>query len=39
MGKTAAVVNEKKPAKAIVDELVDDAAVLLANGNKMLAKL
>ncbi|ODM17731.1 hypothetical protein SI65_06519 [Aspergillus cristatus] len=39
MGKTAAVVDEKKPAKAIVDELVDDAAVLLAQGNKMLAKL
>lgn len=39
MGKTAAVVDDKKPAKAIVDELVDDAAVLLAQGNKMLAKL
>ncbi|PTU18475.1 hypothetical protein P175DRAFT_0503274 [Aspergillus ochraceoroseus IBT 24754] len=39
MGKVAAVVNEKKSAKAIVDELVDDAAELLANGNKMLAKL
>lgn len=39
MGKVAAVVNEKKPAKAIVDELVDDAAALLQKGNKMLAKL
>ncbi|KAL4889390.1 2-nitropropane dioxygenase [Aspergillus ambiguus] len=39
MGKVAAVVNEKKPAKAIVDEFVNDAAVLLAQGNKMLAKL
>ncbi|EYE95650.1 nitronate monooxygenase [Aspergillus ruber CBS 135680] len=39
MGKTAAVVDDKKPAKAIVDELVDDAAILLAQGNKMLAKL
>ena len=39
MGKVAAVVNEKKSAKAIVDELVDDAAVLLSKGNKMLAKL
>jgi hypothetical protein len=39
MGKVAAVVNEKKPAKAIVDELVDDAAALLAKGNKLLAKL
>ncbi|CDM27761.1 hypothetical protein DTO013E5_8800 [Penicillium roqueforti] len=39
MGKVAAVVNEKKPAKAIVDELVSDAAVLLQKGNKMVAKL
>ncbi|KAJ5474476.1 hypothetical protein N7475_004042 [Penicillium sp. IBT 31633x] len=39
MGKVAAVVNEKKSAKAIVDELVGDAAVLLQKGNKMLAKL
>ncbi|KAJ5811215.1 Aldolase-type TIM barrel [Penicillium robsamsonii] len=39
MGKVAAVVNEKKPAKAIVDELVGDAAALLKNGNKMVAKL
>ncbi|KAL2834265.1 2-nitropropane dioxygenase [Aspergillus cavernicola] len=39
MGKVAAVVNEKKSAKAIVDEFVDDAAVLLSKGNKMLAKL
>lgn len=39
MGKVAAVVNEKKSAKGIVDELVDDAAVLLAKGNKLLAKL
>ncbi|KAH8432177.1 nitronate monooxygenase [Aspergillus melleus] len=39
MGKVAAVVSEKKPAKAIVDELVTDAAALLQKGNKMLAKL
>ncbi|KAJ5642056.1 hypothetical protein N7490_006056 [Penicillium lividum] len=39
MGKVAAVVDEKKSAKAIVDELVTDAAALLQNGNKMLAKL
>ncbi|RAL11689.1 NAD(P)H-dependent flavin oxidoreductase [Aspergillus homomorphus CBS 101889] len=39
MGKVAAVVNEKKSAKAIVDELVTDAAALLQNGHKMLAKL
>ena len=39
MGKTAAVVNEKKSAKAIVDELVDYAAVEMAKGHKMIAKL
>lgn len=39
MGKVAAVVNEKKSAKAIVDELVNDAAALLKKGNQMLAKL
>ena len=39
MGKVAAVVNDKKPAKAIVDELVTDAAAWLQKGNKMIAKL
>ncbi|KAJ5571206.1 hypothetical protein N7535_004866 [Penicillium sp. DV-2018c] len=39
MGKVAAVVNEKKSAKAIVDELVGDAAKLLQQGNKMVSKL
>ncbi|KAJ5172541.1 hypothetical protein N7492_005134 [Penicillium capsulatum] len=39
MGKVSAVVDEKKPAKAIVDELVTDAAALLKKGNQMLAKL
>ncbi|KAK2797261.1 hypothetical protein FQN50_009269 [Emmonsiellopsis sp. PD_5] len=39
MGKVAAVVNEKKPAKAIVDELVGDAVKWLQTGNKMIAKL
>ena len=39
MGKAAAVVNETKPAKAIVDELVGDAVVWLQKGNKMIAKL
>ncbi|KAB8233303.1 hypothetical protein ETB97_004669 [Aspergillus alliaceus] len=39
MGKVAAVVTEKKPAKAIVDEIVNDAAELLQSGYKMLAKL
>ncbi|KFY73267.1 hypothetical protein V499_06643 [Pseudogymnoascus sp. VKM F-103] len=39
MGKAAAVVNEKKSAKAVVDELVGDAVKWLQIGNKMIAKL
>ncbi|KAL1885877.1 hypothetical protein Plec18167_001373 [Paecilomyces lecythidis] len=39
MGKAAAVVNEKKPAKAIVDELVNDAVPWIQKGNKLIAKL
>ena len=36
MGKAAAVVNERKPAKAIVDEMVSDAVVWLRTGQNML---
>ncbi|OXV10159.1 hypothetical protein Egran_02078 [Elaphomyces granulatus] len=39
MGNVAAVVNEKKSAKAIVDELVADATSWLQKGNKMIARL
>jgi len=39
MGKVAAVVNEKKPAKAIVDEIVTEAAEQLSRAELMLAKL
>lgn len=39
MGKCAAVVNEQKPAKAVVDEFVDDAVAWIQKGNKMVAKL
>lgn len=39
MGQCASVVNEKKSAKAVVDELVDDAAALLSQGTKLVAKL
>ena len=39
MGQTAAVVNEKKPAKAIVDEIVSDGAAWLQKGGKLVAKL
>jgi len=33
MGKAAAVVNEKKPAKVIVDDMVNDAVKWLQTGN------
>lgn len=36
MGKVAAVVNEKKSAKAIVDELVTDAVAWLQKGNSLI---
>jgi NAD(P)H-dependent flavin oxidoreductase YrpB (nitropropane dioxygenase family) len=39
MGKCAAVVNEEKSAKAVVDEFVNDAAAWIQKGNKMVAKL
>jgi NAD(P)H-dependent flavin oxidoreductase YrpB (nitropropane dioxygenase family) len=39
MGKAAAVVNEKKSAKAVVDELVTDAVAWIHKGEKMTAKL
>ncbi|PHH84959.1 hypothetical protein CDD83_1114 [Cordyceps sp. RAO-2017] len=39
MGKCAAVCNEQKSAKAVVDEFVTDAVAWMRAGNKMLAKL
>lgn len=36
MGKAAAVVNERKPAKAIVDEMVSDAVTWLRKGQSLL---
>ncbi|KAI9171133.1 putative nitronate monooxygenase [Paramyrothecium foliicola] len=39
MGKAAAVVNEQKPAKEVVDEFVNDAVSWIQKGNKMIAKL
>lgn len=39
MGKAAAVVNERKPAKAIVDEMVTDAVAWLQKGNTYIARL
>lgn len=39
MGKAAAVVNEKKSAKALVDELVGDAVACMQNGVKLISKL
>lgn len=38
MGKAAAVVHEKKSAKAIVDEMVDDAVAWLAKGQAMVRR-
>ncbi|KAK3324666.1 2-nitropropane dioxygenase [Cercophora scortea] len=38
MGKCASVVNEKKSAKAIVDEFVTDAVASLKEGNSFLNK-
>ena len=39
MGKVAAVVNEKKPAKVIVDEIVAEAFEQLSKAQKLLARL
>ncbi len=39
MGKAAAVVNEKKSAKAIVDEMVGDAVTAMKQGSGYIAKL
>ena len=36
MGKVSAVVNELKPAKAIVDEIVDGAVKQMKAGSNML---
>lgn len=36
MGKAAAVVNERKSAKAIVDEMVTDAVAWLGKGGAMV---
>jgi hypothetical protein len=36
MGKVSAVVNDLKPAKAIVDEIVDGAVKQLNAGNALL---
>ena len=39
MGKAAAVVNERKSAKAIVDEMVNDAVAWMQRGNSYIAKI
>jgi len=36
MGKVAAVINDVKPAKAIVEEMVAEASALLKLGNSYL---
>ena len=39
MGQCASVVRELKSAKAVVDELVDDAVVALNRGHQFTSKL
>ena len=39
MGKASAVVNERKSAKAIVDEMVDEACQSVKTGAGYMAKL
>lgn len=36
MGKAAAVVNERKPAKQIIDEMVSEAVDWLQTGNSYI---
>ena len=38
MGKACGAISEKKPAKDIVDEMVDDAVAWLQQGNSYLLK-
>ncbi|TWU76589.1 hypothetical protein ED733_008026 [Metarhizium rileyi] len=39
MGKCAAVVNEQKSARAVIDEFVNDAVAWIKKGSQMIAKL
>jgi hypothetical protein len=39
MGKTAAVVNEEKSAKEIVDEMVQEAVTVMKQNTQLIAKL
>ncbi|OTB03711.1 hypothetical protein M426DRAFT_321416 [Hypoxylon sp. CI-4A] len=39
MGQAAALVNENKSAKAVVDEFIQDASEALSQGTKMVSKL
>jgi hypothetical protein len=36
MGRVSALINDIKPAKEIVDEMVNDAAQILESGGKMV---
>jgi hypothetical protein len=38
MGKVAAVVKDKLPAKRIIDDMVDQAAMLVGSGPSLLVK-
>ncbi|KAH8663744.1 2-nitropropane dioxygenase [Ilyonectria robusta] len=39
MGNCAALVNEQKPAKEVVDEFVNDAVTWIEKGNRLITKL
>lgn len=39
MGKTAAVVNEEKSAKEIVDEMVHEAVDVMKRSSQLISKL
>lgn len=39
MGKAAAVVNDRKSAKVIVDEMVEEAVQWIQKGNQFISKM
>lgn len=39
MGKAAAVINERKSAKVIIDEMVGEAVAVITQGSGYIARL
>jgi hypothetical protein len=39
MGKTAAVVNDEKSAKEIVDEMIEEAVTVMKQNTQLISKL